>query len=77
MKNPHHWYPKPMLMVKVIENVNKLKMNLLVQHTINFQNFGEKNLRRTELFIAIKRVLEELEIDYTLLPQDVHLTSHK
>uniref|UniRef100_A0A0D3B7J4 Mechanosensitive ion channel protein Msy1/2-like transmembrane domain-containing protein n=1 Tax=Brassica oleracea var. oleracea TaxID=109376 RepID=A0A0D3B7J4_BRAOL len=75
--NPHHWYPEPMLMVKAIENVNKLKMNLLVQHTINFQNFGEKNLRRTELFIAIKRVLEELEIDYTLLPQDVHLTSHK
>ncbi|CDY21490.1 BnaC03g27070D [Brassica napus] len=77
VKNPHHWYPKPMLMVKVIENVNKLKMNLLVQHTINFQNFGEKNLRRTKLFIAIKRVLEELQIDYTLLPQDVHLTSHK
>ncbi|KAF2578957.1 hypothetical protein F2Q68_00002090 [Brassica cretica] len=76
-RNPHHWYPEPMLMVKAIENVNKLKMNLLVQHTINFQNFGEKNLRRTELFIAIKRVLEELEIDYTLLPQDVHLTSHK
>ncbi|KAF3507516.1 hypothetical protein F2Q69_00002502, partial [Brassica cretica] len=74
--NPHHWYPEPMLMVKAIENVNKLKMNLLVQHTINFQNFGEKNLRRTELFIAIKGVLEELEIDYTLLPQDVHLTSH-
>ncbi|WZY82617.1 hypothetical protein YC2023_029001 [Brassica napus] len=77
VKNPHHWYPEPMLMVKAIENVNKLKMNLLVQHTINFQNFGEKNLRRTELFIAIKGVLEELEIDYTLLPQDVHLTSHK
>ncbi|KAH0890233.1 LOW QUALITY PROTEIN: hypothetical protein HID58_052662 [Brassica napus] len=75
VKNPHHWYPKPMLMVKVIENVNKLKMNLLVQHTINFQNFGEKNLRRTKLFIAIKRVLEELQIDYTLLPQDVHLTT--
>ncbi|KAG2331812.1 hypothetical protein Bca4012_018687 [Brassica carinata] len=77
VQNPHHWYPEPMLMVKAIENVNKLKMNLLVQHTINFQNFAEKNVRRTELFIAIKRVLEELEIDYTLLPQDVQLTSDK
>ncbi|KAJ4873685.1 Mechanosensitive ion channel protein 9 [Raphanus sativus] len=77
VQNPHNWYPEPLLMVKAIENVNKLKMNVLVQHTINFQNFAEKNIRRTELFIAIKRVLEELEIDYTLLPQDVHLTGHK
>ncbi|ESQ41965.1 hypothetical protein EUTSA_v10015373mg [Eutrema salsugineum] len=77
VQNPQNWYPEPMLMVKAIENVNKLNMNLLVQHTMNFQNFGEKNLRRTELVIAIKRILEELEIDYTLLPQAVHLTGHK
>ncbi|CAH2061230.1 unnamed protein product [Thlaspi arvense] len=77
VQNPQHWYPEPLLMVKAIENVNKLKMNLLVQHTINFQNFAEKNVRRTHLFIALKRILEELEIDYTLLPQDVQLTGHK
>ncbi|ESQ46435.1 hypothetical protein EUTSA_v10000065mg [Eutrema salsugineum] len=77
VQNPQHWYPEPMLMVKAIENVNKLKMNLLVQHTINFQNFAEKNVRRTGLFIEMKRILEELKIDYTLLPQDVHLIGHK
>ncbi|EOA26677.1 hypothetical protein CARUB_v10022756mg [Capsella rubella] len=77
VKNPHHWYPETMLMVKAIENVNKLKLNLLFQHTINFQKFVVKSLRRTELIIAVKQILEDLEIDYSLLPQDVHLTGHK
>uniref|UniRef100_A0A1J3EPA9 Mechanosensitive ion channel protein n=1 Tax=Noccaea caerulescens TaxID=107243 RepID=A0A1J3EPA9_NOCCA len=77
VQNPHNWYPEPLLMVKAIENMNKLRLNLLFQHTINFQNYGEKNLRRTELVIALKRVLEELEIEYSLLPQAVHLKDHK
>ncbi|KAL0735491.1 hypothetical protein Bca4012_011701 [Brassica carinata] len=77
VQNPQNWYPEPMLMVKAIENVNKLNLNLLVTHTMNFQMFGEKNLRRTGLIIALKQILEEMEIDYTLLPQDVHLTGHK
>lgn len=77
VQNPQNWYPNPLLLVNAIENVNKLNMNLIVTHTINFQDFAEKNVRRTELVIAVKRLLEELEIDYTLLPQDVHLIGHK
>ncbi|XP_010417190.1 PREDICTED: mechanosensitive ion channel protein 9-like [Camelina sativa] len=77
VQNPHYWYPEAMLMVRAIENVNKLKMNLLFQHTMNFQKFAVKSLRRTELIIAVKQILEALEIDYSLLPQDVHLTGHK
>ena len=77
MQNPQNWYPDLMLFVKEIENVNKLNLNLVVTHTMNFQIFVEKNLRRTELVIALKRILEDLEIDYTLLPQDVRLTGHK
>ncbi|KAG2333676.1 hypothetical protein Bca52824_004856 [Brassica carinata] len=77
VQNPNNWYPEPLLMVKAIENVNKLNLNVIFTHTINFQNFAEKNLRRTEMVIALKRILEELEIDYTLLPQHVHLNGHK
>ncbi|EOA20024.1 hypothetical protein CARUB_v10000298mg [Capsella rubella] len=72
--NPQHWYPEPLVMVRSIENVNKLVLNVLVQHTINFQVFVEKSIRRTALIIAVKKILEDLEIDYTLLPQDVRLT---
>jgi hypothetical protein len=75
--NSQHWYPEAQVMVRAIENMNKLVLNILVQHTINFQVYVEKSLRRTALIIAIKRILEDLEIDYTLLPQDVNLTGHK
>lgn len=61
------------MLVKEIENVNKIKMGLYIFHTMNFQDFGEKNRRRTELVIEIKKIFEELNIRYNLLPQDVHL----
>jgi hypothetical protein len=59
--------------VKEIENVNKIKMGLVVFHTMNFQDIGEKTRRRTELVIEIKKIFEELNIRYNLLPQAVHL----
>ncbi|KAL4649230.1 hypothetical protein ACB092_01G000400 [Castanea dentata] len=72
-KNPQHWYPNHNVLVKEIENVNKIKMGLYIFHTMNFQDFGEKNRRRTELVIEIKKIFEELNIRCNLLPQDVHL----
>jgi len=60
--------------VKDIENVNKMKMALYVTHTINFQNYGDKNSRRSELVLELKKILEDLNIKYHLLPQEVHLS---
>ena len=71
--NPQHWHPNHSVVVKEIENVNKLKMALYCNHTMNFQEFGEKNKRRTELVLEIKKIFEELDIKYYLLPQQVHL----
>lgn len=61
------------MVVKEIENVNKIKFALYCNHTMNFQEFEEKNRRRTELMIELKRIFEELNIEYNLLPQKVHL----
>ncbi|GLT71940.1 hypothetical protein SLA2020_439220 [Shorea laevis] len=72
-KNPQHWHANHNLVVKEIENVNKIKMGLVVFHTMNFQDIGEKTRRRTELVIEIKKIFEELNIRYNLLPQAVHL----
>jgi len=72
-KTPHHWHPNHNVVVKEIENVNKLKMALYCTHTMNFQEYGEKNKRKSELFIEIKKIFEELNIKYYLLPQQVHL----
>ncbi|CAN0901282.1 Mechanosensitive ion channel protein 10 [Linum grandiflorum] len=73
--NPQHWHPNHNIVVKEIENVNKLKMALYCNHTMNFQEFAEKNKRRTVLMMEIKNIFEDLSIQYYLLPQHVHLHS--
>ncbi len=70
---PQHWCPGHNVVVKEIENVNKMKMALIVTHTINFQNYGDRNSRRSELILELKKNFEELGIKYQLLPQEVHL----
>ncbi|XP_022959454.1 mechanosensitive ion channel protein 10-like [Cucurbita moschata] len=71
---PKHWSPKHTLVVKEIENMDKMKMSLCVQHTMNHQNFTERNSRRSDLILELKRVFENLGIKYHLLPQQVLLT---
>ncbi|KAJ7966374.1 Mechanosensitive ion channel protein [Quillaja saponaria] len=73
-RNPHHWHPNHGVLVKEIDNVNKIKMALYVNHTMNFQEWGEKNRRRTELVIELKKIFEELNIRCSLLPLAVHLS---
>ncbi|KAL2525670.1 Mechanosensitive ion channel protein 10 [Abeliophyllum distichum] len=72
-KNSRQWHPNHNVVVKEIENVNKIKMALFFNHTMNFQDFSEKNRRRTELVLEMKKFFEELNIGYDLLPQQVHL----
>ncbi|GMJ07588.1 mechanosensitive channel of small conductance-like 10 [Hibiscus trionum] len=67
------WHPNHLVVVKEIENVNKLQMALYCNHTMNFQDFREKNKRRTDLIIELKRIFEELGLRYNLLPQHVNL----
>ncbi|KAI9190920.1 hypothetical protein LWI28_000841 [Acer negundo] len=69
-----HWRPAHSVVVKEIEDVNKMKLALYVNHTINFQNYGDKNSRRSELVLELKKIFEDLGIKYHLLPQEVRLS---
>ncbi|KAI4353770.1 hypothetical protein L6164_002698 [Bauhinia variegata] len=71
---PKYWSPKHVVILKEIENLDKMKMTLAVQHTINHQNFGERTTRRSELLFELKKIFENLGIKYHLLPQEIHLT---
>ncbi|KAJ7979268.1 Mechanosensitive ion channel protein [Quillaja saponaria] len=71
---PQHWRPAHNVIVKEIENVNTMKMALYVTHTINFQNTGDKNSRRSDLVLELKKIFEDLNIKFRLLPQEVHLS---
>ncbi|KAK9060604.1 hypothetical protein SSX86_021310 [Deinandra increscens subsp. villosa] len=72
-KNPQLWHPNHSFVVREIENVNKIKMVLFFNHTMNFQDFPEKNKRRTELVLELKKLFEDLKIKCNLLPQEVQL----
>lgn len=71
---PRYWHPAHNVVVKEIENMNKMKMALFFKHTMNHQDMGEKNNRRSELIFELKKIFEELMIKYHLLPQEVHLS---
>ncbi|XP_021282535.1 mechanosensitive ion channel protein 10-like [Herrania umbratica] len=70
---PKYWSPKHTVIFKEIENMDKMKLVLCVQHTMNHQNYGEKSARRSELVFELKKIFETLNIKYHLLPQEVHL----
>ncbi|KAJ4708967.1 Mechanosensitive ion channel protein [Melia azedarach] len=72
---PQYWYPNHSVVVQEIENVNKIKIALYFTHTITFQEFGEKNKRRSELVIELKKMFEELTIKCNLLPQEILLSN--
>ncbi|KAG5599638.1 hypothetical protein H5410_031008 [Solanum commersonii] len=76
-RTSQYWHPNHNVVVKDIENLNKIKMVLFFNHTMNFQNFGEKIRRRTELILEMKKMFEELNIKYDLLTQEVHLVESK
>ncbi|MCD7458639.1 hypothetical protein HAX54_038789 [Datura stramonium] len=76
-RTPQYWHANHSVVVKEIENMNKIKMALYFNHTMNFQNFGEKNRRRTELILEMKKMFDELNIKYDLLPQEVHLVEQR
>ncbi|KAL9447973.1 hypothetical protein AB3S75_015448 [Citrus x aurantiifolia] len=71
---PNYWNPKHSVIVKEIAELNKLKMCLCVQHTINHQNYGERSIRISELILELKKIFENLGIKYHLLPQEIHIT---
>ncbi|KAG5099249.1 hypothetical protein JHK82_044301 [Glycine max] len=71
---PKYWNPKHSMIAKGIENMDKLKLCLSVQHTINHQNYGERNVRITELLLELKKIFEIHGIKYHLLPQEIQIT---
>ncbi|XP_065850823.1 mechanosensitive ion channel protein 10-like [Euphorbia lathyris] len=73
LKNPRWWHPDHSLRFTEIEDVNKMKLTLFVNHTINFHYIGKRLKRRSELVLEMKNLFEELKIEYHLLPQQVNL----
>ncbi|MQL91778.1 hypothetical protein Taro_024397 [Colocasia esculenta] len=68
-----HWYPNPMVVLRDIEDWNKLKVSIWFQHRMNHQDMGERFTRRELVIQEMISVFRELDIEYRMLPLDVNL----
>lgn len=68
-----HWYPAPMIVLRDMEDLNRLKISIWLSHRINFQDMGERWVRRALLVEEMIKVFRELDIEYRMLPLDVNI----
>ncbi|KAK4798267.1 hypothetical protein SAY86_030593 [Trapa natans] len=70
-----HWCTLPMVILKDIEDLNRVRIAVWVCHRMNHQNVGEKWARRAILLEEIIKIVKELDIQYRLLPIDINVRS--
>ncbi|CAN6722439.1 unnamed protein product [Malus baccata var. baccata] len=68
-----HWYDTPMLIIRDVEDLNKLKISVWLTHKMNHQDMLERWHRRSLLIEEMIKVFRELDIEYRLLPLDVNI----
>ncbi|XP_004292641.1 PREDICTED: mechanosensitive ion channel protein 6-like [Fragaria vesca subsp. vesca] len=68
-----HWHPSPMIILKEVEELNRMRFAVWLTHRMNFQDMGEKWARRALLLEEMVRVFQELDIQYRLLPIDINV----
>lgn len=69
-----HWHPAPMVVLRDVEELNKLKISVWLTHKMNYQDMAKRWSRRALLIEAMVKVFKELDIQYRLLlPMDVNV----
>ncbi|KAL8135724.1 hypothetical protein AgCh_010380 [Apium graveolens] len=68
-----HWYPAPLIVLRDLDDMNRLKISIWLSHRMNFQDMGERWVRRALLVEEIIKVCRELDIEYRMLPVDVNV----
>ncbi|KAL1814937.1 hypothetical protein ACET3Z_017511 [Daucus carota] len=68
-----HWFPAPMIVLRDIDDMNRLKMSIWLSHRMNFQDMGERFIRRALLIEEMIKICRELDIEYRMLPIDLNV----
>ncbi|KAK6118842.1 hypothetical protein DH2020_047409 [Rehmannia glutinosa] len=69
----HHWHPAPMIVMRDVEDMNKLMFSVWLSHRMNHQDMGERWVRRALLVEEMVKIFRDLDIEYRLLPVDVNV----
>ena len=70
-----HWQPEPMIVVRDVEDMNRLKISIWLSHRSNFQDMGGRWERRALLVEKLIKILKDLDIEYRMLPLDINVRS--
>lgn len=70
-----HWQPAPMIVLKDVEDLNRLKIAVWLSHRMNHQDMGERWVRRALLVEEMVKIFRELDIEYRMLPLNVNVRS--
>jgi hypothetical protein len=62
-----------MVVLRDVDDTNKLKVSIWLRHTLNFQDMGMRFVRRELVLQEMIRVLKDLEIEHRMLPLDVNI----
>ncbi|KAF5188126.1 Mechanosensitive ion channel protein [Thalictrum thalictroides] len=72
-KKTEHWQPAPLVVVRDVEDLNRLKMSVWPTHRMNHQDMGERWVRRAFLVEEMIKIFRDLDIEYRMLPLDVNM----
>lgn len=68
-----HWYPAPMIVMRDVEDMNRIKWSVWLSHTMNHQDMGERWARRGLLVEEMVKIFRELDIEFRMLPLDINV----
>ncbi|XP_071924417.1 mechanosensitive ion channel protein 6-like [Coffea arabica] len=71
--NAKHWYPDPTILIKDVEDMNRLVMVVWPKHRMNHQDMRQRWLRRALLVDEMIKIFRELDIQYRPLPLDMNV----
>ncbi|KAI7750465.1 hypothetical protein M8C21_028936, partial [Ambrosia artemisiifolia] len=72
-KKSNHWQPRPIIVVRDVEDMNRLKMSVWLSHRMNFQDMGERWKRRALLMEEMIKIFKDLDIEYRMVPLDINV----
>ncbi|KAI8549002.1 hypothetical protein RHMOL_Rhmol07G0317200 [Rhododendron molle] len=66
--NSDHWHPAPVIVLREMEDMNRLKISVWLSHQMNHQDVDKRWMRRTLLVEEMIKIFRELDIEYRMLP---------
>ncbi|XP_030527122.1 mechanosensitive ion channel protein 6-like [Rhodamnia argentea] len=68
-----HWHPSPSVLIKGLDDMNKITMTLWLLHKIKHHETKERWLRRAVLIEHMIEIFRQDGIEYRMLPLDVNV----